>query len=186
MWLGIRLEGWLTIVAIIVGPLLAFAIQHIRDERREDSRRKRRIFEQLLLTLKAPMSPRHVDALNSIPLEFYSVPAVMQAWREYSSHLNNNAMLKNNRQGWFDRKFELLIGLTYEIGRSLGYDHIDKAALRDNIYVPQGYEDNEEQLRQLRSTLHQVLKGERPIATTMVGPVQVEPPLPAPKILPES
>src|SRR5271156_1460741 len=99
MWLGIKLEGWLTIAAIIIGPVLAFAIQHLRDQLRDAQTRKRQIFQQLLLTLKLPMSPRHVDALNSIPLEFYSVSAVMQAWREYSSHLNNSHMLRNNNQG---------------------------------------------------------------------------------------
>lgn len=185
MWLGIKLEGWLTIAAIILGPILAFAIQHLRDKLRDDQTRKRQIFQQLLLTLKVPMSPRHVDALNSIPLEFYSVSAVMQAWREYVSHLNNSHMVRNNPQGWGERKLELLVTLAYEIGRSLGYDHIDKATLRDNVYVPKGYEDNEEQSRQTQAALLQVLKGERPIATTMVGPVQFEQPLPPAQILPE-
>jgi hypothetical protein len=185
MWLGIKLEGWLTIAAIIIGPILAFSIQHLRDRLRDDRGRKRQIFQQLLLTLKVPMAPRHVDALNSIPLEFHSVSAVMQAWREYTSHLNNQSMLRNNPQGWAERKFELLISLAYEIGNSLGYEHIDKTTLRDNLYVPQGYEDNEEQFRQMRTTLLQVLRGERPIPTTMVGPVQVEAPLPAPETLPQ-
>lgn len=185
MWLGIKLEGWLTIAAIIIGPVLAFAIQHFRDQRRDAQTRKRQIFQQLLLTLKLPMSPRHVDALNSIPLEFYSVSKVMEAWREYSSHLNNSHMLRNNNQGWGERKFELLVTLAYEIGKSLGYDHIDKATLRDNVYVPKGYEDTEEQSRQIRAALLQVLRGERPIATTMVGPVEVVQPLPAAEILPQ-
>lgn len=179
MFLGIKPEGWLTIAAIILGPVLAFVIQHWRDVRREDRNRKRLIFQQLLLTLKVPMAPRHVDALNSIPLEFRSFSTVMQSWREYTAHLNNSAMLKGNPVGWGERKFELLITLAYEIGKSLGYDHIDKTTLRNHIYVPQGYDDTEEQFRQLRATLLQVLKGERPIPATIVGPVQMEEPLPA-------
>jgi hypothetical protein len=185
MWLGIKLEGWLTIAAIILGPIGAFAIQHFRDERRDNRNRKRRIFQQLLLTLKVPMSPVHVDALNSIPLEFYTDSDVMEAWREYTAHLNDKNMLRNNSQGWGERKFELLVNLAYEAGKSLGYGHIDKATLRVNIYVPQGYEDNEEQIRQIRLTLLQVLRGERPIPATMVGPVQVVAPLPATQILPQ-
>jgi len=104
MWLGIKLEGWLTMAAIILGPIGAFAIQHFRDERRDNRTRKRQIFHQLLLTLKVPMAPRHVDALNSIPLEFHSVSAVMQAWREYTSHLNNKIMLRNNPPGLGGKK----------------------------------------------------------------------------------
>ncbi|MBZ5720089.1 MAG: hypothetical protein LAO03_06885 [Acidobacteriia bacterium] len=85
MFLGIKPEGWLTIIAIIVGPLLAFAVQQWRDQRRERRSRKIDIVRRLLLTLKVPMAPNHVDAINSIPLEFYSHPEIMSAWRLYTS-----------------------------------------------------------------------------------------------------
>lgn len=176
MYLGIKLEGWLTILAILVGPLLAFAVQNWRDASREDRSRKRKVFHQLLLTLKVPMAPVHVDALNSIPLEFYSHREVISAWRLYSSHLNNQAMLKNNPRGWGEKKRELIVDLTFEIGKSLGYEHIDKATMLDNLYVPQGYEDREAQFQEIRGTLLQVLRGEHPIPVTMVGAVQVEKP----------
>ena len=179
MLFGINLEGWLTIVAIILGPVLAFAIQHWRDGLREAKKRQLHIFQQLLLTLKVPMAPRHVDALNSVPLDFSSDSKVMQAWRLYTSHLNDGVMLRNNSQRWGERKFELLVDLASEMARNLGYDHIDKATLRDNMYVPQGYADQEEELRQIRATMLQVLRGERHIPIGMVGPVHVEEPLPA-------
>ncbi len=179
MFLGIKLEGWLTISAIILGPVLAFAVQHWRDIARQTEDRKRKIFHQLLLTLKVPMAPAHVDAINSVPLEFATQPEVIRAWRLYTSHLNNLSMLRNNNLGWGERKYELLIDLAYSMGESLGYDHIDKATLRDNLYVPQGYEDREEQFRQIRASMLQVLRGEHPVPVTMVGPVQVEQPLQA-------
>ena len=178
MFIGIKLEGWLTIFAIVLGPLLAFAVQHWRDRLSEDRTRKRKIFLQLLLTIKVPMAPAHIDAINSVPLEFYSQTEIVRAWRLYTSHLNNANMLKNNPRGWGEKKFELLIELVYEIGRSLKYDHIDKATLRDNLYVPQGYEDREAQFGQMRDAMLQVLRGERPVPVTMVGPIQVEAPIP--------
>lgn len=184
MLFGINLEGWLTIAAIILGPVLAFAMQQWRDGLREAKKRRLLIFQQLLLTLKVPMAPRHVDALNSVPLDFSSDSKVMQAWRLYTSHLNDGVMLRNNNQRWGERKFDLLVDLASEMGRNLGYDHIDKAALRDNIYVPQGYADQEEEFRQMRATMLQVLRGERPIPITMVGPVQVGEPLRAVQELP--
>jgi hypothetical protein len=184
MFLGIKLEGWLTIAAIVTGPILALLIQRWQDRRREDDKRRRLIFQQLLLTLKVPMAPRHVDAINSVPLEFYSDKGIFEAWRLYSSHLNDKVLLKNNSQRWGEKKSELLIDLAYKIGNSLGYDHLDKATLKDNIYVPQGYEDQETQFQALRTTLLQVLKGERPIPVTMLGPVQIEEPLkPAEELL---
>jgi hypothetical protein len=178
MFLGIKLEGWLTIIAIVLGPLLAFAVQRWRDSRRDRIERKRQIYRQLLLTLKVPMNPRHVDALNSIPLEFYQDSKVMQGWRLYTSHLNDSAMLKNANLRWGEKKFELLLDLAYEIGLTVGYTHIDKATLKDNLYVPQGYADVEEEQRQIRENVLKVLKGGQPVAMTMVGPVEVAAPLP--------
>jgi hypothetical protein len=183
MFLGIKLEGWLTIAAIILGPLLAFAVQNWRDKTRERERRKMDIFRRLLLTLKVPMAQNHVDALNSIPLEFHSHAEIMRAWRLYTSHLNDGAMLRADNQGWGRRKFDLLVDLVGKIANTLDYEHIDAATLRDNVYVPQGYQDVEEQWRQIREAWQQVLNGQRPLSMTMVGPIQVEPPMqPVPEL----
>jgi hypothetical protein len=177
MFLGIKLEGWLTIIAIIAGPLLAFAVQQWRDKRRERRNRKIEIFRRLLLTLKVPMAQNHVDAINSIPLEFYSHREIIGAWRLYTSHLNDGAMLRLEPQRWGGRKYELLIDLVGKVAAALDYNHIDSATLRDNIYVPQGYQDVEEQWKQIREGWLQVLNGQRPMPMTMVGPVQVEAPM---------
>ncbi len=96
------------------------------------------------------MAPSHVDAINSIPLEFHSHAETMQAWRLYTSHLNNAAMLKADNQRWGEKKFDLLVSLVRNVGGYLGYDHIDEATLRDNMYVPKGYGDQEEEWRQIR------------------------------------
>jgi hypothetical protein len=181
MFLGIRLEGWLTILAIIMGPLLAFAVQHGRDNRRERRNRKMEICRKLILTLKVPLNPNHVDAINSIPLEFHSDKKVLDAWRLYSSHLNQPQHNPNaddaDAKRWLEKKFDLLIDLVYEIGKTLSYEHLDKSLLRDNLYVPKGYADVEEEWRQIRMAWLQVLNGQRPLVMTLVGPVQVEPPL---------
>jgi hypothetical protein len=177
MFLGITLEGWLTIFAIVAGPLLAFEIQRRRDNRREKRNRKLEIFRRLLLTLKVPLAPSHVDAINSIPLEFHSHQEIIRAWRLYTSHLNDRAMNKADPARWGEKKFDLLLELVYLIGQELDYSHLDKATLKDSLYVPQGYGDTEEEWRQIRVAWLQVLNGQRPIAMTMLGPVQVEQPM---------
>jgi hypothetical protein len=181
MLFGIKLEGWLTIGAIILGPLLAFFVQDYRDKQRERRNRQTDIFRRLLLTLKVPLAPSHVDALNAIPLEFPSNQRVLDAWRLYSSHLNVPQPSQPSPQAseqiarWAEKKFDLLIDLIYEISQSLGqYPQINKASLRDNTYMPKGHVDSEEELRQIRAAWLEVLKGERPIPMTMLGPVQVE------------
>src|SRR6267378_2377700 len=105
MLFGIRLEGWLTIVAIILGPLLAFVVEHWRDNRREHHNRKLAIYLKLMLTLKVSLNPNHVDAVNSIPIEFYSDAKVIDAWRLYASHLNQRHQPGDGLARWSDRRF---------------------------------------------------------------------------------
>src|SRR2546422_225122 len=71
-FLGIRLEGWLTILAIILGPIVALALQRYSERRREKQQRQLTIFKELMATRAAKVSQRHVDALNAIEIEFAS------------------------------------------------------------------------------------------------------------------
>ena len=59
-----------TIVAIIIGPIVALWIQRNSEKRREKRNRKLVIFKELMATLATTLSPRHVDALNAIEVEF--------------------------------------------------------------------------------------------------------------------
>jgi len=181
MFLGIKLEAWLTIIAIILGPLLAFEVQRRRDNRRERRQRKIEIYTKLMLTLKVSMAPIHIDAINSIQVEFYAQKGpdkkVLDAWRLYTSHLNK----RQQDDRWLEKKFDLLIDLIYEMGQSLGYKDIDKAAIRDNTYLPQGYVDVEAEWHRVRKGWLEVLDGLRPIAMTMVGPVEVQAPIKLPE-----
>ena len=70
MWLGIRLEGWLTIAAIVCGPILALWAQRWSERRREKRTRKLWLFRELMVTRTIRLSGRHVEALNLIDLEF--------------------------------------------------------------------------------------------------------------------
>jgi hypothetical protein len=181
MFVGIKLEAWLTILAIILGPLLAFEAQRWRDKRRERRNRKLEIFRKLVMTLKAPMNPNHVDAINSIQVEFYakkgSDKKVLDAWRLYVSHLNQPVGQGDQAARWIQKKFDLLVELVYLIGQSLGYGDIDRTAIRDDTYFPKGYADTEEESQRMRKAWLEVLNGQRPLLMTILGPVQVEKPM---------
>jgi hypothetical protein len=162
-------------------------VQRNSEERREHRKRKLEIFRKLMITLKVPLNPNHVDALNMIPVEFHpdrkADKEVLAAWRVYASHLNQRTNGADQLARWGEKKFDLLIDLVHVMGRSLGYD-IDKAAIRDNMYVPQWYIDVEEQWKGIRTSWLEVLNGERPLSMTMVGPVYLEKPLELPRELP--
>ncbi len=128
------------------------------------------------------MNPAHVEALNSIEIEFYAKDGpdkkVLDAWRLYASHLNagrRQPVPDGNR--WLDTKQQLLTELLHEMALALGYD-ISKATIKDDTYYPQGYVDVEQEQHALRKAALEVFSGTRPLATTVLGAVQTSAPLP--------
>ena len=81
-----------TIIAIILGPILAVQVQKLieRLHQRRDERIK--IF-MTLLTTKGRLVPEHVQALNAIHFFFRGErkkdKAVVEAWDLYRDHLND-------------------------------------------------------------------------------------------------
>ena len=78
-----------TIFAIILGPIVALWLQRISERRQDRRYRKLVIFKELMATRATRISPRHVDALNAIEVEFSSKgdKRVLDAWRLYLDHL---------------------------------------------------------------------------------------------------
>ena len=82
----------LTIVAILVAPFLAVQASEKLSENKEIKKRKLDIFRDLMATRATGLSPKHVEALNKIDVEFYGKDKkskdVIVAWKEYHDHLN--------------------------------------------------------------------------------------------------
>src|SRR6185295_14020788 len=87
-----RLVDFLTIAAILLGPIIAIRITTYLERRRESYNRKERAFRTLMATRATRLSGDHVQALNMIDIEFYEKKkwkknsknkAVVEAWMEY-------------------------------------------------------------------------------------------------------
>jgi hypothetical protein len=181
-------DEWLTIVtiaAIALGPIAALEIQKRLEQHRATLDRKLFIFRRLMTTRATQMSPAHVEALNSIEVEFYTAKSgpdkkVLDAWRLYNNHLSSPAGEGDALARWVEKKSGLLIDLLYEMGQRLGYD-IDRVTIQKNVYHPQGHVEIELEQHELRKAALAFLSGERPVQTTVVGRVQVTGELPPPE-----
>lgn len=174
----IRLGEWLTIAALILGPILAVQAQRFLDSLRERRHRRLQVFHTLMATRAARLSHDHVQALNMVDIEWYGrsvfgIPfktpgekAVTNAWRIYADHLNTKAGEGDQLARWVDEGDKLLSKLLYEISRSLGYD-FDEVQLRRNIYSPIAHGKQQVQELAFREGLIQILSGERAIAVTL-------------------
>jgi bifunctional DNase/RNase len=143
-----------------------------------------------MTTRATDIAVAHVEALNSIEVEFYAKDGpdkkVLDAWRIYVNHVNSRAGQGSAAERWVEKRKDLLVDLIYEIAQSLDYD-IDKVAIKNNAYYPKGHADIESEQNALRKAALKVFSGEAPLATTILGQVEVVPPMKPPNevMLPE-
>ena len=187
MWPHFTLDQQLvfwSIIAIASSPLIALEVQKRLDARRIRSERKLELFRRLMTSRATDLAPIHVEALNAIEIEFYATSGpdkkVLDTWRVYINHVSSRMGEGDALVRWVDKRRELLIDLIYEMGQNLGYD-IDKVTLSNNVYCPNLHREVETELHALRKAALKVFSGETPVVTTVLGPVQVTPPLPPPE-----
>ena len=138
-FLSVSLESWLTIAAILIGPLAALLIQKYLENRRARTDRKVRIFRDLMANRASRLSPAYVQALNGIETEFYGDTKVIEAWRSLVNHLYTPHGADDVSQTrWTDRVTELLTDTLYAMAESMDY-HFDKVTLQRNVYYPTGW-----------------------------------------------
>jgi hypothetical protein len=170
-----------TIIAIVLGPILAVQVQKFIERLRQTREEKIRIFVTLLTT-KGHLVPEHVRALNSIHFFFRDErkqdKAVVQAWDVYRNHLNNGVArpqpqadgkiapeiqtkFSSDLERWSEKGDDLLCELLKKMAESLGYDFPD-LLLKQGAYTPQGYADVEQYQYIILKGMTEVLAGIRP------------------------
>ncbi|MCL4546860.1 MAG: hypothetical protein M1576_03880 [Deltaproteobacteria bacterium] len=78
-----------TILAIIIGPILAVQVETYLGRRREAKNLRLYVFRTLMINRKIPLSPYRIDALNLIDLYFDKDENVTKEWRAYLDLLNS-------------------------------------------------------------------------------------------------
>ncbi len=165
MLLATLLSGVLGAVFALIGQALYNRYKSIREHRE-------RIFKTLMMTRAAVGAPTHIDALNSIDIEFFPPKGknkkVVDAWRIYSEHLNHPRLEGEALNRWNERRVELLTDLLFEMAKHLGFD-FDRVMLQRNAYYPAGYGENEWEQIQLRKAALAVFKGESSLKVDVNG-----------------
>ena len=163
----------LTILALIIGPILAVQIQKFIEWRGEQKKRKKLTFFTLMATRAAKLSPQHVEALNRIDIDFYDNDKVKQSWKTLLDNfehcpqdvndLNYSTLIKQ----WSDKSEDLLIDLLYEMAISLNYK-FDKVHLKRKVYMPKGHVDFENENVEMRKAILGILRGNNSIPIKVI------------------
>jgi hypothetical protein len=168
---------WLTVAAIISGPILALWVQRALDRLREKKNQRLRLFFGLMTTRATPLAPAHINALNSIDVVFHRAwrdRKVRQAWAKALEHINTNAN-PTEIQAWADRLNDLKVDLYQAMGQAVGYKYsIDY--LKRQVYLPRLFTDSDAESMVIRQTLAKVLTDDG-----LKVRVMPEPPAPAPQ-----
>jgi hypothetical protein len=150
------------IVAVFVGPIVAVQLTEYLRNRQEIHKRRVHIFRTLMATRRSNLAVAHIEALNLLELEFHSSDPqdkkVVDGWKMYLAHLcDPNYQPKD---GWEQRRQELLVDLLYEISLAIGYS-FDKSGIKTGAYAPQAYIDFESENTETRKLWLEVLRGQR-------------------------
>ncbi len=145
------------IIAIILAPLLALNVQSRLNVKREKMQRRVAVFRTLMATRGTVLSFQHVEALNSIDVEFYAVNTVVEVWRRYYNHLiHNTPQNEFANAAWEEKQKELLTNLLYEMAVALEYG-FDKSVIERASYFPNAYGYAEQENQTIRNSLSQLL-----------------------------
>lgn len=152
---------WLTVVAIVAGPVLALFVQRALDWIRERKKRRADLYLTLMSTRAQGLTHAHVQALNSIDVLFnrrWRDRKIRAAWQKWLAHVNTPAKTPSGQPtpGWDERLNDLKVELYQAIGAVVGYRFsIDQ--LKRQTYLPIGHVDIEKDLIQIRQTFAKAL-----------------------------
>ena len=144
-----------TIIALILGPLVAVWIAQGMVDRRAKYERRMGVFRALMSTRSNTLSFDHVSALNLVEIEFQDNPKVGDKWKAYFDGLAEHPRLENEkileglsdaeitrRHGDYDKRVgeirsRLLTELLHEMAQVLGYENIKVLEILEGNYFPQ-------------------------------------------------
>lgn len=158
-----------TLLAILLGPVLAVWASRFFDNRREKRVRRWDIFCDLMRRRNRPLT-YVVGPLNLIHAEFHDKKNVIDAWERLHNHLGEFERNENNRKQFDRKKDRLFAELLQEMAKSLGIQ-LDSRIIDDTIYSPIGWRKGRMMKSRINKHLMKVLSGEAPIMIQKVKKV---------------
>lgn len=143
------------VFATLVGPVLAVQAQKWLERRSEVEKRQVVIFRTLMATRASNLSVAHVEALNAVPIEFYGITNVVEAWKLYLDHMGNDT----TKSAWNDTRITLLVEMLHAMAVRLGYK-LNKVEIKNEVYSPRKHGDIETDQDVIRRGLAQLLSGQ--------------------------
>ena len=135
---------WLTIAALLLGPIMAVGIQLFFEHRRESRKRKLHVLDTLMAYRGRLVSPEPVRALNLIDVVFYDSLMVRSKWAELFAEFERGRQLSGDElAASFNKRDDLTAELIAIMSTALGYTFTHNV-IKSRRYNPQGFVDEDE------------------------------------------
>lgn len=160
---AIYLKDWLTLIALIAGPVLAVWLTLWHQGKADKMGAKRRIFMSLMAYRKTANNPNQewVNSLNLIDVTFENDPEVIAKWRSVYDILDQ-------RQAGTPRWQHAYIELLSAMAQVLGYKRLTQTDI-DKFYIPQGHVDYSVRQAEAQTELVRVLKASHSFSRSSDG-----------------
>ena len=165
---GLTASEWITIAAIILGPILAVVTQLWWQSRKQKRDQKLWVFGTLMTMRGSSLSQDYVKALNFIDVVFYKNTMVREKWKKLLTHLSSAAykavpILPNTIERTRDLIAELLVEMAKDLGFGYDFTHI-----KDNAYYPQALVTADNDIFNMRQKVIAALDGKGVLSVKLV------------------
>lgn len=151
----------LLVLATALSPLIAVQVSKYIERKAESRNRKMNIFRVLMATRAYNLAFGHVEALNSIELEFSTKnrkeKTVIDAWQAYLDHLGRKDMEGGE---WVRKRVDLMGDMLHAMASCLGYD-FSKTQIKNGVYSPTAHGKLDQDTDKLRELAIEFLEGKR-------------------------
>ncbi|EMF0717233.1 hypothetical protein V2E67_001387 [Citrobacter freundii] len=159
----------LVVISTLIAPLVAIQATRYLDRKREIRSAQQHLFLTLMATRATPTNIRHVEALNSIDVIFSgkkNESDIRLAWKAYLDFLATRRWTLENSDNWESERKNFHIDLLSKIASYLGYE-FDKTHLKNQVYYPERFSNEENYAAMGKEALLKVLKGESSISVNI-------------------
>ena len=145
LYFGLKLYELLTLIAIVVGPIVAVGITVATESKRHLKNQQTQTLRTLLSTRHLPSDPAYSTAINLIPVDFNGVKSVMSAWQTYIEKIRITPV--QGAEGAHEKEIlnkqtKLIFAMMQHLGYKLAESDIDISAYaaqgfvtRDNLHL---------------------------------------------------
>ena len=132
-----KLYEIITLIAILVGPILAVVVQLLAEQRKQTRDQQTATLKMLVGTRHLPSDPAYSAAINMIPVDFNRVSSVMSAYKLYIECILYQASPENvqvQNQKILANQTKLIFAIT----KHLGYD-LSETDIQTTAYAAGGF-----------------------------------------------